>query len=255
MHNLAAGRDLEDPKVKSQIAEQVMPLIGDIPSSIERDSYTQKLARLLKVDERALMREQPRPTRRRPRQTAGAPPETERSENMLPLAAATNYRLESHCLSIIIRDPEMIYRLDRALQEHHLERITSSDFEHSDLQEMFRLSLEALEQNSIEPLDYALHNLPMPLIDRAYELLLHSQELDPNQERVFEDLMRTILALRKRKLQQSNEQMRFLQETAQEEGDLRASEYQPVMLQNTQSLQHLDKALARYTNRAFIKTQ
>jgi DNA primase len=255
MHSLAAEQDLEDPKVKSEIAKQVMPLIGDIPSSIERDSYTQQLARLLKVDESALIRERPRPTRRRPRRQAPSLSEEERAEATLPLAADSTFKLEAHSLSIIIRDPEMIYRVDRALQEHQLERLTSSDFEHSDLQEMFRLSLEALEQNSIEPLDYALHNLPMPLIDRAYELLVHSQELDPNQERVFEDLMRTILMLRRRKLQQSNEQMRFLQENAQEEGDLKASEYQPVVLQNMQSLQRLDKALAYYTNRAFIKAQ
>lgn len=246
---LAADRDLEDPKVKTEIAEQVMPLIGDLPSAIERDSYTQRLARLLKVDERSLMRQRPRPTRRRPRyRSSESLPE--QSTRGPALATDSRFKLEAHCLSIIIRQPELIYRVDRALQEHGLERFASEDFEHSDLQEMFHLSLDALQQSSLEPVDYALHNLPLPLIDRADELLRSSQKLDPNGERVFEDLLRSILLLRRRGLQQRNEQMRFLQENAQEEGDLRASEYQQVMVQNTQTLQRLDKALGRYTSRA-----
>ena len=53
METLAAGRDLDDPKIKNEIAAQVMPLIEDVPSPIERDTYRQRLARLLRVDERA----------------------------------------------------------------------------------------------------------------------------------------------------------------------------------------------------------
>jgi DNA primase len=60
METLAADRDLEDPKTKTDIAGQVMPLIADIPSSIERDSYRQQLARLLRVDERSLAAPSPR---------------------------------------------------------------------------------------------------------------------------------------------------------------------------------------------------
>ena len=54
MESLANERDLDDPKVKSEIAAQVLPLIEDVPSPIERDTYRQRLARLLRVDERAL---------------------------------------------------------------------------------------------------------------------------------------------------------------------------------------------------------
>ena len=57
METLAAGHDLDDPKVKNEIAAQVLPLIEDVPSPIERDTYRQKLARLLRVDERAIQGE------------------------------------------------------------------------------------------------------------------------------------------------------------------------------------------------------
>jgi hypothetical protein len=139
----------------------------------------------------------------------------------------------------------MLYRLDRALQQANLPRLSSNDFESSDLQEMFRLSLESLDQDLVEPSSYALQNIPLPLIDRADELLVTSKEIDPNEERVFEDLLRTVLLLRKRSMSKANEQMRYLQETAQEEGDLKASEYAQVMVQNTLTLQRLDRALGR----------
>ena len=66
METLAAGRDLDDPKVKNEIAAQVIPLIADVPSSIERDTYRQRLARLLHVDERVVMESLPSPARGRP---------------------------------------------------------------------------------------------------------------------------------------------------------------------------------------------
>src|SRR4030067_1302856 len=78
METLATGRDLEDPKVRSEIAAQVLPLIEDVPNPIERETYRQRLARLLHVDERALL-SAPTPVgpRARPRsksRTGGPPP-------------------------------------------------------------------------------------------------------------------------------------------------------------------------------------
>ncbi len=53
METLAAHADIDDPKAKEQIANQVLPLIEDVKGSVEREAYRQRLARLLKVDERA----------------------------------------------------------------------------------------------------------------------------------------------------------------------------------------------------------
>ncbi len=243
MYSLAAGKDLQDAKVKRELATQILPLIADVPSPVERDSYTQKLARLLQVDERSLMAERPsRPSAPRRRATTATPnlPEA----RPLPNIEDSTVRLESHCMSIIVRQPELLYRLDRALMEFGLPRLSLSDFEHSDHQEMFRLSREGLEQNEQEPYSYALQNLPMTLLDRMEEILKQSATLDPADDKVFEDLLRTFLLLRRRTLRKSNEQMRYLQQQAQQEGDLKASEYQPLMIQNTQTLLRLDQALA-----------
>src|SRR5260221_6164525 len=45
METLAAGQNLNDPKVKVLISTQIMPLINDLPNPIERDTYQQQLAR------------------------------------------------------------------------------------------------------------------------------------------------------------------------------------------------------------------
>ena len=66
METLAAAHDLDDPKAKAEVAEQVLPLIEDVANPVERDAYRQRLARLLRVDERSLLTSQP--TRQRPQQ-------------------------------------------------------------------------------------------------------------------------------------------------------------------------------------------
>jgi len=55
METLAQREDFDDPKAKEEIAAQVLPLIEDVRGSVEREAYRQRLARLLKVDERALV--------------------------------------------------------------------------------------------------------------------------------------------------------------------------------------------------------
>ena len=56
---LIADKNVNDPKVKAEIAAQVLPLIEDLPNPVEREYYRQMLARRLRVDERALMGTQP----------------------------------------------------------------------------------------------------------------------------------------------------------------------------------------------------
>ncbi|RPH61927.1 MAG: DNA primase, partial [Chloroflexi bacterium] len=55
LDTLVADKNVNDAKVKGEIAAQMLPLIEDLPNPIERDSYRQMLARRLKVDERTLI--------------------------------------------------------------------------------------------------------------------------------------------------------------------------------------------------------
>ncbi len=245
MGALAAGRDLEDAKVKSDIAAQVEPLIEDLPDPIERDTYRQRLARFLKVDERALMRAPARGARaRRPRQGQGEA----RAAETQPVAAPStspSHKLESHCLSILLRQPALLYRLDRSLQESDLGRLANDDFGYTDHQTILCLVRQSLEQDDSEPGEFLLAHLPPALESLAGELLTQSEQLDMLDDRLLEDLARGVIKLRRRAMSESLDQLRFLQEEAQQKGDLRAASYREMVLQYTRQLLNLNQAVRK----------
>jgi DNA primase len=67
-----------------------------------------------------------------------------------------------------MRRPELLYRVDRALQEADLERISGQDFQQTNHQELFRLAFDSLNQDHLEPLEYTLHNLPGPSLQPSW---------------------------------------------------------------------------------------
>ncbi|MBN2146478.1 MAG: DNA primase [Anaerolineales bacterium] len=251
MEMLAAGRDVEDPKVKSEIAGQVLPLIREVPDSVEREAYRQRLARLLRLDERAFQEDLPlrsgRPARRRAPQQAVLPAEK-------PPGGAPTGRsaIEMHCMGILMRRPDLVYRVDRAMQESALPRISHEDFDHTEYQAIFDLVQKSLEQDISEPLSYVLNSLSLPLMEMADDVLKQTQQLDPNDERVLEDLMRSVLDLRRREINRNIDHLRFLIQAAQQEGDLQVSEYSSSMKQFSQVRNLIDKALGKFTSRLAV---
>lgn len=249
MGALASGRDLEDAKVKADIVAQVLPLIEDLPDPVVRDSYQQKLARFLRVDERTLMSRQvkgPRTRRPRPKVEATTPTET-----LKPKAAAVSpsHKIGAHCLSLLLRRPDLLYRLDRVLQEADLSRLSPEDFEYTDHQMLFRLVRQSLEQDAHDADQYLHQNLPAALSDLTDDLLANSLSLDPVDDRLLEDLFRGVIKIRRLGLDESINQLRFLQEDAQQQGDLRAASYLEMVSHYRRSRNALDQASLKLTER------
>lgn len=245
MESLAKERDIDDPKVKTEIATQVLPLIEDVPSPIERDTYRQRLARLLRVDERALyetapVRAKPAPTRQRRSQ----PP----TETMLRPQDSI-YRLERHCLGLLLRQPTLLYQVDRQLQQAGLARLSPEDFQHSDHAAIAAVFQQSVDQDTAEPLNFVLNNLSLEMMDLADQLLEGTANLDLNDERVIEDLMRGLLEIRRRRLRQHIDYLRFLMDEAHEQGDLKATQYIQTMVQHTRILAQINQAVGKLTSR------
>jgi DNA primase len=241
MHALAEGRDLADAGVKSEIAARVLPLIEELPDPVERDAYRQQLARFLRVDERSLIgapARGPRPKRPRPQAEEPAPLQEEQPSAGIPSALSGAHRVEAHLLGLLLRRPDLLYRLDRALQENGLGRAVPEDFGYTDHQLLFRLVRESLEQDSADPDRYLLETLPGPLAGLAGSLLEDAASLDPVDERLLEDLFRSLLALRRRIVNENINQLRYLME----EDPLMAENYRQMVLQNTRLRQLLDRA-------------
>ena len=254
METLAKDRNLDDPKIKTEIARQVLPLIADLANPIERDTYRQRLARFLRVSERALLELTPQQTQKG-RRSAGFGPTNAPRRKPANLAEApinpppSGHAMEAHCLGVLLRRPDLLYQVDRRLQEDSLGRLSIEDFRHADHQVIFRLLQESVDQDMAEPLNYVMSNLTLAMMEVADEMLDQTSKLDPSDERVVEDLLRSILDLRRRSLYQDLDYLQFLQEEAQGEGDLRAGQYRQMVIQCTHTRKLLDKAMGRYTGR------
>jgi DNA primase len=238
MEALAADQDLNDPKVKSKIAAQVLPLIEDLPNPVERDTYRQQLARLLKVDERTIIGSPVHVSRRRRvRQKDTQPVDIPVVPEISPA-----HRIEAYCLGILFQKPELLYRLDRMLQEAKLGALSNTDFEYTDFQILLNLIRQSLEQSEVEPQQYVTENMPDALVELPADIL--DQDSRPGQidERLLEELQRSVIKMRRLSLSKNINSLRFLEEEAQQQGDLRATFYHGLVFQHTRSLRDLDKA-------------
>jgi hypothetical protein len=100
-----------------------------------------------------------------------------------------------------------------------------------------------------DPLNYVLNSLSLPMMEVADDLLARTEDLDPNEDRVLGDLLRTLLDLRHRHVRQNIEHLQYLMEDAQGQGDLMATQYQQTMVQHISLRHRLDRARGYYSNR------
>jgi len=241
LDTLLAGKNVDDAKVKAEIAAQVLPLIEDLPNPVERDSYRQMLARRLRVDERSLIggKAAVSPARRR-RPAPDQAGEQKAPKAVAPLARSRN--VESACLALLLRRPDLLPRLDRRLQESSLGALTQADFEYTDHQMIVRLVQQSLEQDEAEQAHYVEAHLDESLRE-TYAGLMAQQAPKGADDRLLDELTRQMLQVRQQSLSESVNQLRFMLEEAQQAGDSRTTtSHQQLMLQYGRALNRLDDA-------------
>ena len=245
MESLMASQDIEDPKVKRDIAAQVLPLIEDVPNSVERDAYRQRLARLLKVDERSLAGAgtpaAPRGQRRQQARTQAATNPPARELENRPDKQA--YAMEAHCLQMLLRQPDSLYNLDRDLQTGGLSRLSEQDFEFSDHRVMVRLILESLHQEQEEPKLYLQKQIPEELSGLMRKLTAQQANDGMEQSVLEKDFLRTLINLRLLRVNEGLRQLRFLQQEINTQDALAFSPYQELVPQYIQARSRLEIAL------------
>ncbi|HEY58669.1 MAG TPA: DNA primase [Anaerolineae bacterium] len=221
------GQPLEDPKVKAQLAERLVPLIMEVASPVERDTYLNLLARRLAVDESSLLALVPRAaTRRRPRRVRRGPERTSEGAPQPqgaappPSPAVIRHQMEQIALGLLLRDPEMVFLINRRLREETLPPLVVKDFEHTAHRTLFALVQKAVEQHESSPADYLQHHLPPDLLSTADQLLALTTDLAQRPERQrLEETTRLMLHLRLHRLNQQVQQLRFLLQEAEAEQD------------------------------------
>ena len=239
MDSLAVGQNLNDAKVKNQIAAQVIPLIEDLPNALERDTYRQALARMLRVDERSLMSTQVQgPVMRRKPRTVIQKMQPDRSI----MAVNPNLKIESYCLGVLLRKPDLLYRLDKSFQEFGLSPLAAEDFEYTDHQLLFGVVRLAVEQDENDHHQYVTSHLPETISDLSKELLAQTEKLEVVDDKVLEDLLARFIDLRRANAMVNNIQLRFLQDEDQQQGGANIKVYQEQNLRLAKLLHNLDQA-------------
>jgi DNA primase len=250
METLATGQNIIDPKVKNQIAAQVLPLIEDLPNALERDTYRQQLARMLRVDESALTGTQAQASSvKRPRGVQTSQPRQAPERPNAAVTVSSSKKVEAYIIAVLYKRPELLYRLDRLLQENGLIKLAVQDFEYTDHQMMFGLIREAVEQDNTEHHEFVVDAVPVSLQSLLQELDLETEKPERLEEKILEELLRGVIKLRRVAAGENLNQLRYLQEEAQQVGDLRAASYQDLVLKQTRLLHNLDQAYRKMSSK------
>ena len=247
MDSLAMGQNLNDAKVKNQIAAQVLPLIEDLPSPMERDTYRQALARMLKVNESALTGTQAQGPvmRRKPRAAAGQ----SQKADLSVVALNPTLKVESYCLGVLFRRPELLYRLDRKLQESQLSALAVEDFGYTDHQLLFGVVRLAVEQDEKDHHHFVMSHMPEMIGDISKDLLAQADQLDPVDDKLVDELVARFIDLRRTNAMSNMNQIRFLQEEDQQQGGANNKIYQEQTLQLAILIRKLDQAKRKLSSK------
>ncbi len=251
MESLASNQDINDPKVKQAIASQMIPLIEDVPSLVERDTYRQRLARLLRVSEDSLGGTRPGQTKRgrygsfRQAREDRASDVAHTGQIMLE-KADRKIPIEDHILTLLVACPELSHRVDRLLQQAGVSRLAENDFSHTDRLIVFHLVSDSLSQDELDPVEFIGEHCPEPVNDYLESLKNSVLSDSIKQEILVDDLFRSVLRLRMIGINETINELRFLQEESQETGSADLA-YQEQVLQFTQQIHRINLALGTLT--------
>ncbi len=243
MESLARSKDVTDPRVKNEIAAAVLPLIEDVPGTVERDAYRQRLARLLRVGEEALLSMHPARQASLPsgRRVTNQP--NPQSPRQVLRAGTTDPtpEMERHVLAWLISNPPLLYRVDRNLRQTDLPRLSGQDFGQSDLQQAFFVLNTALEQDELDPQEYIAANLDASLLTDLTKFFDFNNQDKINEDDLVVDVFRTVIRLRNKRCKDALLQLRYLQEDEHPEGS--TVPFQNQVLENLQMIKKLESAL------------
>jgi DNA primase len=221
----------DEPKGKARIVDAMLPLLGDVANNVEREAYVQEIALRLGLNARTLM------DRLRVRERAQAV--RRHAAVKTPQRAMSATDLEAHVLTVLMRNPELLHRVDMQLHELELPTVNDEDFSGA-YRLVWSAWLDLGEHPELELEDL----LPSDLLEQVNAWLRTPQpETAPDQwER---DVLRAILRLRERRVRQRSHEVQGLVAEAQGEGDLKASQYLVALQDLSEALRRLQVGLSR----------
>ncbi|HUV15233.1 MAG TPA: DNA primase [Pelolinea sp.] len=258
LDTLTEGQNISDPKTKSDIAARILPLIKDVPNPVERDAYRQQVARVLQVDESALLMLTTQGARRpRRRRLSAEPPQEQTAKSGLPDTSSQQKikAMERQVLAYLVKNPEQQHRVNRFLQEEDLKPLAVHDFSFTEHQQAVELIFRAVRQDAFEPHHFIMENLPEELdfiLEENEEIKKDDQEGKQDQEkadaalRELEETIRLVMQLRQLSVNAQINQLRYIQSNQEEPpGQKDLAEMLASLNQLIKNRGLLDKALSK----------
>jgi DNA primase len=204
LHTLTKDQNLNDPKIKALIAARMLPLIEDVGNKVERDAYRQQVARTLRVDESSLTGSRStRPKARTAR--ARAPEEIQPAEK--EAGGARSELHESYNLGILVRSPELLFRIDRAFGELKLDRIGPEDFSGAGPSALIDLVRQSLLED--DPEQFLAARTGESLADTVAQARESVMKYHGGDAPTFEEALEAALRLRQRTLERRLADLKF----------------------------------------------
>ncbi|HZY45228.1 MAG TPA: DNA primase [Anaerolineae bacterium] len=241
--SLTAGRNLNDPKEKAAIANQVLPIIRDIANPVEQNVYIQQLARKLKVDERSMFDQM---------RVAVASAARSRSRTAAQSIEPIKHDaadVEQYCLSTLLHRSDMLKVIDDALSRAELPALNIEDFAEAANREVFKAFQASLSRSPIiddeslrSELDPTLHDHLSALINEAIKAPSGS-----TSNAIDQDAQQVGLRLRERRLRREGQELHaLLEDSVNDQVDDAQALYQARQL-NATALLRLQQILSART--------
>ncbi len=197
---LTAGLDLSKAKDKAAAAEALLPLIAEVTNSIERAHHLQRLAAMLRTDERVLAQQMERHGRERRGRTAP------------PAAPVAELDLEGYLLYLLLLYPGLVESV--ADQAHELFLRTENAAVFAALRESN--AVEGPVRGEDLSLDDALRGHVESVLS------VHAQRPALSREEAEEALQTVALRLQRERLKERDRDLQAMIQAAMEEGDSEA---------------------------------
>jgi DNA primase len=241
--------DLDDPRSKSRAVQEMKPVLLELADAIERQEYTQRLARRLRLDEAVVEREVlgDRPARRPSklagggqRRRKGPAVAEELADTLTPTPpVAGDFGMEEQCLQYLARTPGLIHMLSLACAEAGVPFLETEDFTRPENRAIYAQIKRNAEAGDLAEASRLQEMLGQPLA--AYvDALLNTPAPDIPADEQSEDLTRCAFRVKSRSLRQTVDRLYYLLQEP-EQDDSRA--YSQLIQAALAALQQIDRSL------------
>jgi len=211
--------DLTTAKGKAAAARQVLPLIREIGSAVERRHYLGVLSRLLRVDERVLEQEMGSQL-----ETRQQPSEMQQRHGRLSAQPGLTFGLERYMLVLLLQRPDLRERMDGTLRRLAMDPLCAEDFQEAQQRSLFpaiAAQMAQAEQTAQETLEPQIDPSLRDELDQLLGLQDTMAFLPDGQAEL--DAVRCVLDLRELRLRRELSELGFLLEDARAQADADAA--------------------------------